>query len=155
MSTVSVTSAQVNAAKLMVKRAYKRGEYPNDAVFAIANATKMPEPKEASNSVSKSPALKCECPFDDGTYRYTTHCGCDKCEYPNGEPIKLKKVSTNMIHARELDINGVTTVSELFELIDLPYKVTKKATLSIVPWSDKASLTTTFKLRLEWTGGDE
>ena len=112
------------------------------------------EPEEASNSVSKSPVLKCECSLDDGV-RYTTHCGCDYCDYPNGAPIKPKKVSMNMIHARELDINGVTTVSELFELIDLPYRTTKRARVSIVPWSQKESFTTTFKLRLEWTGGDE
>jgi len=66
-----------------------------------------------------------------------------------------KKVSTNMIHARELDINAVTTVSELFELIDLPYRITKKATLSVIPWSRKETFTTTFKLRLEWRGEPE
>jgi hypothetical protein len=64
-------------------------------------------------------------------------------------------VSTNMIHARELDINAITTVSDLFELIDLPHRITKKATLSVVPWSQKGSFTTTFKLRLEWRGEPE
>jgi len=60
-----------------------------------------------------------------------------------------------MIHARELDINAMTTVTDLFELIDLPYRITKHAQLSIVPWSNKAALTTTFKLRLEWRGEPE
>ena len=123
-----------------------------DAANAYLRASKR---RKVSMGVSKPRVLKCECPLDDGV-RWTTHCGCEECDYPNGAPIKpAKKVSENMIHARELDINGVTTVSDLFELIDLPYKVTKHATLSIVPWSDKASFTTTFKLRLEWTGGDE
>jgi hypothetical protein len=60
-----------------------------------------------------------------------------------------------MIHARELDINGVTTVSDLFELIDLPYKVTKHAQLSIVPRSPFENTTGTFTLRLEWRGEPE
>ena len=160
MSTVSVTSAQVNAAKLMVKRAYKRGEYPSDAVFAIANAVKTAPPKEASNSVSKPPVLKCECPFDGAEYKdqYATHCGCDECDYPNGTPIKRpKKVSENMsiTHARELKINDTVTVSDLFALIDLPYKITRKAKVTWVARQDNALIDPTFTLRLEWTGGDE
>jgi len=59
--------------------------------------------------------------------------------------------SMNMIHARELDINAITTVSDLFELIDLPYRVTKHAQLSIVP----KHYPETFSLRLEWRGEPE
>jgi hypothetical protein len=61
-----------------------------------------------------------------------------------------KKVSTNMIrttHVREIDINRITTVSDLFALIDLPYRITKKATVSI-----EAGTAT---LRLEWRGEPE
>jgi len=61
----------------------------------------------------------------------------------------------NLVHARELDITAVTTVSELFELIDLPYRVTKHATLSIVPRARFDSFEGTFTLRLEWRGEPE
>jgi len=113
-------------------------------------------PKKASNSVSQARVLKCECPFDGDEYKdeYTTHCGCDKCDYPNGTPIEPKKVSENLsiTHARELKIDDTVTVSELFELIDLPYRITKHAQLSIVPKSYPETFTTNFTLRLEWTG---
>jgi hypothetical protein len=107
--------------------------------------------------VSKPPVLKCTCPFDqpENGYIYTTHCGCDKCEYPWNAPIKPKKVSENMIHARELDINAVTTVSDLFELIDLPYRITNKATLSVVSASKDPACVPVRVLRLEWRGDDE
>jgi len=62
-----------------------------------------------------------------------------------------------MIHARELDINGATTVSELFELIDLPYRVTKHAQLSIVRGSGNLfeNAVGAAVLRLEWLGEPE
>jgi hypothetical protein len=60
-----------------------------------------------------------------------------------------------MVHARELDINGATTVSDLFELIDLPHRITKNATLRIVPRSTFENTTGTFTLRLEWRGEPE
>jgi len=60
-----------------------------------------------------------------------------------------------MIHARELDINAVTTVSELFELIDLPYRITKHARLSVVRRSQFESRLDTTTLRLEWRGDAE
>lgn len=111
MSTVIVTSAQVAAAKLIIKRGYLGlGAWPSDATFAIANASKTSAPK---------------------------------------------KVSGNMIHARELDINAVTTVSELFELIDLPYRVTKHAQLSIVTQSRFGDVVVPTTLRLEWRGEPE
>jgi len=110
MSTVIVTSAQVAAAKVMVKRLDRRGEHASDALFAIANATKVSVPKE---------------------------------------------VSTNMIHARELDINAITTVSELFELIDLPYRITKHAQLRIVSKSSDPASPPIRVLRLEWRGEPE
>jgi len=66
-----------------------------------------------------------------------------------------KKLRGNMIHARELDINAVTTVSELFELIDLPYRITKHATLSIGSRSDDPACFPTRLLRLEWRGEPE
>ena len=106
VSTITVTAAQVAAAKVMVKRRATRGERPTDALIAIANATKAPAPKKASN----------------------------------------------MIHARELDITPVTTVSELFELIALPYRITKHAQLSIVSTSEYTPVRT---LRLEWRGEPE
>ena len=65
-----------------------------------------------------------------------------------------KKVS-NMIHARELDITAVTTVSELFELIDLPYRVTKHAQLSIVIRPSSPASPPYRTLRLEWRGEPE
>jgi hypothetical protein len=84
------------------------------------------------------------------------HCGIGACHFPLGAIIdKPKKVSTNMIHARELDINAVTTVSDLFELIDLPYRITKHATLSIVGRSADPSCMPTPTLRLEWRGEPE
>jgi len=67
---------------------------------------------------------------------------------------KPKKVS-NMIHARELDINAITTVSDLFELIDLPYRITKHAQLSIVSRSSDPMCTPSPSLRLEWRGDGE
>jgi len=148
VSTIIVTSAQVAAAKLMVRRAYKRGEYPSVAVIAIAEAVLTGAAKE----VSKPPVLKCECPFDGDEHKdeYTTHCGCDKCDYPNGTPIKRpKEVSVNMIrttHTRELDINRITTVGDLFALIDMPYRITKKATVKV-----EAGTAT---LRIEWASED-
>jgi len=56
-----------------------------------------------------------------------------------------------------LDINAVTTVSELFELIDLPYRITKHAQLSIVRGSGNPFENTvgTAVLRLEWRGEPE
>ena len=65
---------------------------------------------------------------------------------------KKASTSTNMIHARELDITGVTTVSDLFELIDLPYRITKKATLSIKQAQRGQYEVGTTVLRLEWRG---
>jgi hypothetical protein len=116
--------------------------------------------KKASNSVSKPPVLKCECPFDGDEYKdeYTTHCGCDKCEYPNGTPIEPpKKVSENLsiTHARELKIDDTVTVSDLFALIDLPYKVTRDAKVTWVAHQDNALCTPNFTLRLEWRGDAE
>ena len=64
-------------------------------------------------------------------------------------------VSTNMIHARELDINAITTVSDLIELIDLPYRITKHAQLSIVSRSSDPMCTPSPSLRLEWRGDAE
>ena len=61
----------------------------------------------------------------------------------------------NLVHARELDITAVTTVSELFELIDLPYRITKKAQLSIVSTSKDPSCVPIRVLRLEWRGEPE
>jgi len=111
-TVITVTAAQVAAAKAMVKRDAERGRATSDAVLAISRAVKTsPPPKEAS---------------------------------------------TNMIHARELDINAVTTVSDLFELIDLPYRITKKATLSIVSRFGKDPASEGRKvLRLEWSGEPE
>jgi hypothetical protein len=64
-------------------------------------------------------------------------------------------MSGNLVHARELDITAVTTVGELFELIDLPYRVTKHAQLSIVSRSDDPMCVPTRVLRLEWRGEPE
>jgi len=80
-------------------------------------------------------------------------CGGELC-LELATRVKSEEAS-NMIHARELDINAVTTVSELFELIDLPYRVTKHAQLSIVPKSYPETFTTNFTLRLEWRGEPE
>jgi len=100
----------------------------------------------------KYPALKCDCMWCERG----THHGCLQCDYPNGAPIKPpKKVSENMIHARELDINAVTTVSELFELIDLPYRITKHARLSIIHRVRDINVEAVRVLRLEWRGDAE
>ena len=109
---VMVTRAQVAAAKLMIKRAYKRGDHPSAAALAIANASK---PKKASNSVSNA----------------------------------------NLVHARELEITAVTTVSELYEMIDLPYRITKHAKVSIGSKYDFPRNAETPVLRLEWRGDGE
>jgi len=37
-----------------------------------------------------------------------------------------------MIQARELRIDSDTTVTDLYELIDMPYKVTNKSRLTVV-----------------------
>jgi len=63
--------------------------------------------------------------------------------------------NANLVHARELDITAVTTVSELFELIDLPYRITRHAQLSIVSRSADPSCVPTRTLRLEWRGEPE
>ena len=68
---------------------------------------------------------------------------------------KSKKAGGNMIHARELEITAVTTVSDLFELIDLPYRITKKSVLSIVRQSPFPGVEGATSLRLEWRGDDE
>jgi hypothetical protein len=63
--------------------------------------------------------------------------------------------NANLVHARELDITEVTTVTELFELIDLPYRITKHAQLSVVTRSQFADTFGTPTLRLEWRGEGE
>ena len=61
----------------------------------------------------------------------------------------------NLVHARELEITAVTTVSDLFELIDLPYRITKKSVLSIVRQSPFPGVEGAVSLRLEWRGEPE
>lgn len=65
---------------------------------------------------------------------------------------KPKKVS-NMIHARELDITADTTVSDLFELIDLPCRIAKNAKVGLVGRGPDLG-SATYRLRIEWTGDD-
>ena len=60
-----------------------------------------------------------------------------------------------MIQARELNIGvGPVTVTDLFKLIDMPYKVTSKARV-ILPQSRSSfhpdNLASDVKLRVEWT----
>ena len=66
-------------------------------------------------------------------------------------------VSTNsIVYARELEINAATTVSDLSDLIDLPYRATKHAKLSIIPGDSPDPYTSRPRvLRLEWHGGAE
>ena len=71
-----------------------------------------------------------------------------------------KKVSdsvsnANLVHARELEITAVTTVSELYEMIDLPYRITKHAKVSIGSKYDFPRNAETPVLRLEWRGDGE
>ena len=38
-----------------------------------------------------------------------------------------------MIQARELSINSDTTVHDLYELVDMPYRITNKARVVLIP----------------------
>ena len=63
----------------------------------------------------------------------------------------------NLVYARELEINAATTVSDLFDLIDLPYRITKHAKLSFTAGSasEPYGVVAPRVLRLEWHGGAE
>ena len=61
----------------------------------------------------------------------------------------------NLVHARELEINAVTTVSELFDLIDLPYRITKHAKVSLISGSSGPIIVPTRLIRIEWRGDTE
>ena len=59
--------------------------------------------------------------------------------------------NANLVYARELEITAVTTVSELYEMIDLPYRITKHAKVSI-QYQDGVVAPI---LRLQWHGEGE
>ena len=60
--------------------------------------------------------------------------------------------NANLVNARELEITAVTTVSELFDMIDLPYRITKHAKVSIKAVQGPVSFEPTRLLRIEWRG---
>jgi hypothetical protein len=94
-------------------------------------------------------------PMTAANGRAYCNCGSSACSDLADEAKGKNGVSGNMIHARELDINMLTTVSELFELIDLQFRITKHAQLSIVSRSADPSCVPTRTLRLEWCGEPE
>lgn len=55
-----------------------------------------------------------------------------------------------MIEAREIELNGRTTVGDLFKLIDMPYRVTNKARVEVKQDFDARGLQKTTTLRVEW-----
>ena len=104
---------------------------------------------QSRNGAQVSYQLNCYEPRKTKSGREYCDCGGELC-LELATRIKSEEVSVNMIrttHTRELDINRITTVGDLFALIDLPYRITKKATVSI-----EAGTAT---LRLEWRGEPE
>ena len=90
------------------------------------------------------------------------HCGDGERHFPAGDFVKQPEKASdrvsngNLVHARELGITAVTTVSELFDLIDLPHRITKHAQVSLVPtgcypYSEVPQMV----LRIEWRGEGE
>jgi len=145
---VVVTAAQRDAAILKRRRALD-SDYP-----AVSFAThQIADARRRRTSVSEPYWYTAGELYD----RQFTHPGESITDSLNALALAAnqKKLRGNMIHARELDINAVTTVSELFELIDLPYRITKHATLSIGSRSDDPACFPTRLLRLEWRGEPE
>ena len=82
------------------------------------------------------------------------YCDCGWCEagFNLRKESDVVKSKGNLVHARELPITRATTVSDLFELIDLPYKITRGAQVSLVPQYGvfRPDACTPYVLRIEW-----
>ena len=58
-----------------------------------------------------------------------------------------------MIQARELRIDSDTTVTDLFNLMDMPYKIIRKAKVALIPdptVERRYETMATLILRIEW-----
>lgn len=68
-----------------------------------------------------------------------------------------EKTKVPFKHVRELELkkDAPPTADDLFKLIDLPYSVTRRATVSVIPqWGDGLRYPEHYVLRVEWLGGD-
>lgn len=57
-----------------------------------------------------------------------------------------------MIQARELVIDSGTSVTDIFKLVDLPYKITNKSKVTVLPdptWRQGTAMSPLI-LRIEW-----